>query len=276
MIKRLTLLAVLTMLIGGVALTQQTIGQATKPVTSKDSKPQKETKAQEPAKMHEHHSATAMQGEMKASSMDHHFVMMAAEGGNAEVELGQLALSKASSEAVKQFAQRMVDDHGKANAELAQLAQSKGITIALANDTSATTVNPDPDTKAATEPTTPDPMKHDQMNQDMKQGKMNPDTMKDEKMQQGKMNHDMMRKSSGQKMSEKLAKLSGADFDREYMKYMVEDHVKDVAMFEKEAKTGKDADIKAFAEKTLPTLKEHLQMARDTNAKVSGKPKEKP
>jgi putative membrane protein len=68
---------------------------------------------------------------------------------------------------------------------------------------------------------------------------------------------------------DRLTKLSGAEFDRAYMKDMVEDHVKDVAMFEKEAKNGKDADVKAFADKTLPTLREHLQMARDVNAKVN-------
>jgi putative membrane protein len=45
------------------------------------------------------------------------------------------------------------------------------------------------------------------------------------------------------------------------MTMMVSDHKEDVAEFEKEAKSGKDADVKAFAAKTLPTLKEHLEMA---------------
>jgi putative membrane protein len=67
---------------------------------------------------------------------------------------------------------------------------------------------------------------------------------------------------------DKLAKLSGADFDREYMKHMVKDHNTDVALFEKEAKSGKDAETKAWAEKTLPTLREHQTMARDISGKV--------
>jgi putative membrane protein len=62
-------------------------------------------------------------------SADHQFVMEAAQGGMAEVELGQLASQKAQSEQVKQFAQRMVTDHGKANDELKSLAQQKNITI---------------------------------------------------------------------------------------------------------------------------------------------------
>ena len=60
----------------------------------------------------------------------------------------------------------------------------------------------------------------------------------------------------------RLSKLSGAAFDRAYVSDMVEDHVQDVAEFQKEARTGKDPAVKAFAAKTLPTLKMHLQMAR--------------
>jgi hypothetical protein len=46
------------------------------------------------------------------------------------------------------------------------------------------------------------------------------------------------------------------------MKHMLDDHKKDVAEFEKESKSGGDPDVKSFAAKTLPTLKEHLQQAQ--------------
>lgn len=62
----------------------------------------------------------------------------------------------------------------------------------------------------------------------------------------------------------KLQDKSGADFDRAYMKHMVSDHKKDISAFEKEAKSGKDADVKSFASETLPTLREHLKLAEDT------------
>ena len=61
----------------------------------------------------------------------------------------------------------------------------------------------------------------------------------------------------------KLSKLRGADFEHSFASDMVEDHKKDIALFEHIAKNGKDKDIKAWAEKTLPTLKEHLKMAQD-------------
>ncbi|SRR5581483_11570782 len=63
------------------------------------------------------------------SAADQEFVKKAAQGGMAEVELGKLAAQNASSDEVKKFGQRMVDDHGKANDQLKQLAGSKGVTL---------------------------------------------------------------------------------------------------------------------------------------------------
>jgi putative membrane protein len=148
-----------------------------------------------------------------AFAADDAFVMKVAKGGMAEVELGKLAAEKASSDAVKRFGQRMVDDHGKANDELKALAQGKN--IALPSEIG-------PDEKA---------------------------------------------------LHNRLMKLSGPTFDQAYMKAMVNDHVKDVNEFRMESKSGKDPDVKAWAAKTLPTLEEHLKMARETNGAVgtSGK-----
>jgi putative membrane protein len=64
-----------------------------------------------------------------AKAADQTFVMKAARGGLAEVELGKLAEDKATNDQVKQFGKKMVDDHGKANDELKSLAQSKNITL---------------------------------------------------------------------------------------------------------------------------------------------------
>ena len=139
---------------------------------------------------------------------DKEFVMKAAQGGMAEVMLGQTASSKGTSPDVKNFGNRMVSDHGKANDELKQLAQNKGMAL--------------------------------------------PADVDDE----------------SKKMSEKLSKLSGKDFDKEYMNGMVDDHEKDVKEFEKASKDAKDPDLKAWASKTLPTLQDHLKMAKETKAKL--------
>jgi putative membrane protein len=63
------------------------------------------------------------------SMSDKKFVREAAQGGMAEVELGKLATEKGSSEEVKKFGQRMVDDHSKAGDQLKQIASSKGIQV---------------------------------------------------------------------------------------------------------------------------------------------------
>jgi putative membrane protein len=70
-------------------------------------------------------------------SSDESFVMKAANGGMAEVELGKLAVEKAGSEEVKKFGQRMVDDHSKAGEELKTLAQNKHLTLPSASDPQA-------------------------------------------------------------------------------------------------------------------------------------------
>jgi putative membrane protein len=67
---------------------------------------------------------------------------------------------------------------------------------------------------------------------------------------------------------DRLSKLSGAEFDRAYMRDMVSDHRKDVSEFRHESQNGADSDVKAWAGKTLPTLEHHLQMAESTDAKV--------
>jgi len=141
------------------------------------------------------------------STKDKNFIMEAAVGGMEEVELGRLATQKGSSDAVKQFGQKMVDDHSAANAELTELAKSKSLNVPAELD--------------------------------------------------AKHKADVA----------KFSKLSGAAFDKAYSKAMLDDHNKDVAAFEQQSVSGTDPDLKAFAAKTLPTLKTHLEMAKALNAK---------
>ncbi|MEO8522648.1 MAG: DUF4142 domain-containing protein [Acidobacteriota bacterium] len=63
----------------------------------------------------------------------------------------------------------------------------------------------------------------------------------------------------------RLSGLNGAAFDRAYMAIMVADHNKDVSEFQRASTTAKNADLKAWAGKTLPTLKEHQQPGHATD-----------
>jgi putative membrane protein len=69
---------------------------------------------------------------------------------------------------------------------------------------------------------------------------------------------------------DRMSKLSGANFDREFAKHMVKDHKQDIRAFEKEAKKNDAAG--AFAKEALPTLNKHLETAQSlTGAATSGK-----
>jgi len=68
-------------------------------------------------------------GSSSLSPADKKFVREAAQGGMAEVELGKLAVQNASSDDVKKFGQRMIDDHSKANDKLKEVASKEGITL---------------------------------------------------------------------------------------------------------------------------------------------------
>ncbi len=66
-----------------------------------------------------------------------------------------------------------------------------------------------------------------------------------------------------QELIDQLAKIKGgAEFDRAFSKNMVAGHEQAIKKFEAQAKNGQNADVKAWAEKWLPTLKEHLRLAR--------------
>lgn len=149
-------------------------------------------------------------GASSVPAADKMFIKKAAQGGMSEVELGKMAAEKGSSDAVKQFGQKMADEHSKANEELKALAEQKGVKLPA-------------ETNAA-----------------------------------------------GKAMKAKLDKLSGEQFDKAYAMHMVKDHTNDVAEFKKEASSGKDPEVKAWAEKTVPTLEGHLQMAKENAKQVGG------
>jgi putative membrane protein len=155
--------------------------------------------------------ALAQQAKTSLTSSDKKFVTEAAEGGQMEVALGELAQQKAASDAVREFGRRMAADHGKANRELAELAASKQVQLS------------DKPSRTA------------------------------------------------QREKDRLAKLSGAAFDREYVKMMVSDHEKDVAAFRRESQAAKDPELKAWAGKTLPTLEDHLQVIRQVQVQLAKK-----
>ena len=73
-----------------------------------------------------------------------------------------------------------------------------------------------------------------------------------------------------QQQIDKLQQLSGDEFDREYMKLMVDEHKKDVEEFERQSKQGNDILVKSFAAKNLLILQQHLKMAQTIEQNMKG------
>jgi putative membrane protein len=68
---------------------------------------------------------------------------------------------------------------------------------------------------------------------------------------------------------DRMSKLNGTDFDKAYMDMMVKDHEEDVNEFKKASNDLSDPDLKNFATTTLPTLEEHLKMAKDVKSNLN-------
>jgi putative membrane protein len=134
---------------------------------------------------------------------DRKFIQQAAEGGMYEVQIAQLAASKATDANVKSFADTLVKDHQAANNELVQMANAKKVELPAAP---------------------PRAMRRD---------------------------------------IERLAQRKGKDFDEHFVREVgIKDHEKDIKMFEKGSGSVKDAQLKAWIDKTLPHLREHLAIAQ--------------
>jgi putative membrane protein len=66
-----------------------------------------------------------------------------------------------------------------------------------------------------------------------------------------------------------LEKLSGADFDREFLNLVVKEHQKDVSVFERESRrAAAPSGLKSFAGSTLKGLQDHIKMAQDLSGKL--------
>ena len=145
-------------------------------------------------------------GRDKLSWGDRRFVTKAADGGQAEVQLAELAAQRAMNPEVKSFAQKLVDDHTKVNSELMSLASQKNVKVDVDDD-------------------------------------------KD-------------------RAYNRLNKKSGSEFDQEFVEHMIDEHEKDVKMFEKAASDAKDPEVRAFASKHVTDLREHLQQAQSLRQSV--------
>jgi putative membrane protein len=146
------------------------------------------------------------------SGSDKLFIRQAAIGGRAEVELGKLAQQKGNSEVVRNFGERMMNDHSKANDQLMPLAKDADASI----------------------PKEPAP------------------------------EHKHIR--------DELNKASGKVFDLAYLASQIQDHQKTVNLLLWEISFGQSAALTKYAADTLPTVMEHLEIAKQQETALALSP----
>jgi putative membrane protein len=153
-------------------------------------------------------SGYAMAAQAATSHMTKEFIEDASAAGMFEVDTSKVALDKSSNDKIKDFAQKMVDDHTKAGDELKS-------------------------------------------------------TVSDDQKQYLSTKETMM-----QSIKLKSLKNDKKDFDEDYVEAQVKAHDDAVKLFTKYSEKGDDANLKAFAAKTLPTLQEHQKMINDIHTSM--------
>lgn len=168
---------------------------------------QRPTAAGVPANTSPTAAATVLNAEEKK------FLADAAQGGQYELALAQLATANASDSSVKSYATMLVSDHTMANQKLQLLAQRRNVVLPTALP------------------------------------------------------------ADKQQVIDRLTKLTGAEFDRQFIQIVgLHDHKTDIGLFEKASREAKDSEVRDFASSTLPTLRAHLSAAQNLPASLKGGP----
>jgi putative membrane protein len=184
---------------GAVATTPPTPPTGTPPVTT--GTPPVATPPQQPGPV-------TTQGDPSEIRADMGFIREAGSSNAMEIRLGQVAQSRGSNSAVKQFAQRMVTDHTNLQQQLSTLASSAGVSFVPALD------------------------------------------------------------SDHERQVNRVERFSGAEFDRAYMRLMIQAHQNDVDQFRTQSQSARSAQVRTLASQTLPLLEQHRSLAVQVGAQV--------
>jgi putative membrane protein len=183
------------------------------------------------------------------------FVTEAGKAGLKEVYLGQVALQKSQDSDVKEFARHMVRDHTSANKKLMKIADAEGLYFPPTNLFSMSYTNSDEMNSNSTE-TVP-------FNSSAGPGTNNMKGAEELVLAlQSTTNIEYIG-------VERLEATPEPEFDSAYANQAVQDHIAAVGLFE-DATNLPDKDLRKFAEKTLPTLQKHLEMAEKLQSKFGG------
>jgi predicted outer membrane protein len=193
---------------------------------------------------------------------DRRFLQKAAEGNEKELAFAQLASRQATNAEVRSFAQHLVSDHQNMDRELVQLAQAKGVDLdrrsgSMSSSRGGITGSDRSATGA-----------YDRSGAGSGQTGSSSGMYSDAGSSAGMPSDSGTAVSApalgwnGERQYRRLAGENSADFDREFIEMMVDEHESNVKAFEKTADKADDPEVKAFAAKYVPALRQHLDQAK--------------
>ena len=177
--------------------------------------------------------STAPTNQQPMALTSQQFVQDAMVGGMKEIRLGEIALENSQNKDVQQFADRMVKDHTKVNEKLMKIADGEGLSIPATN------------TFSADDPNWSNPLIS------------NPEGLQGAEL----LTLTNLPYLSDYQAIQRLQAVSGNQFDQSYAAEMVSDHTNAISEFYTASQDLSDKKLKRFAERTLPILRKHYEMA---------------
>ncbi|HUQ87024.1 MAG TPA: DUF4142 domain-containing protein [Vicinamibacterales bacterium] len=194
------------------------------------------------------------------STADQSFVENAVASGKLEVEHGKMAEAQTTNAALKQYAARLVSEHTAANEELAAMIERRHILInerprpqerrggvGAPNDATTTTKTDQP-----------------------ARGNPSPTGTSGAMGTVETTGQALDRERAG--MTEPWMQATGAAFDEGFTAAQVKAHQDAIALFDQQTKIGSDSELKAFAAKQLPQLRDHLREAQELQRTLQKNP----
>lgn len=165
------------------------------------------------------------------------------ESNQKEIAMGTLAADKGTDAKVKAYGKRLVSDHTAADKKVAALLKKKKLTMDVLGGMPAAGTTPTSAAGAgkAAAPSAPG----------------------------GGAGAAAAHEGMGGADEQKLAGLTGADFDKQFTSMMVEDHEKDIAATKAAHEAATDPQVKSLLGGILPTLEKHRKMASDISDKLN-------
>lgn len=202
------------------------------------------------------------------------FLTKVAKSTPKEIAMAQLAVERASDPQVKSYAQQIIADHQQMSEQLVQLAQSKGVELenqaqltsggagqgASHYGTGTASTGSGSGTRAGADTTGAG---------SHQSGSTGMTASTTATGASGSSTHALSEDITSDRHYRNLSKKSGAEFDKEFVSMMVEDHKKDLKLFQEQAEDAEDSAIRSFASQHAPVLQGHLDRAQTLSQSVA-------